>query len=134
ADSRLLEATECDREICAESVVPYRAGPQPASNGIGALRIVGEYRTVETIDRRIGDLDGLFLVCRRNDAQHRAEDFLPRDGHVVVYIAEHGRLDEIAAVEVRRASAACRQPRAFGLALLDVVLHPVPLARHRERA
>ena len=60
--------------------------------------------------------------------QHRAEDLLLRDGRGVVDVAEHGRLDEVAAVEVLRAAAAGGQRRALLDALGDVALDPVALA------
>ena len=47
-------------------------------------------------------------------AGHRAEDLLRRDHRVVVHVAGHGGLDEPAAVQVLRASAADGQPFRVG--------------------
>src|ERR1700721_1605977 len=63
----------------------------------------------------------------------RAEDLLLSDDGVVVDVAEHGRLDVPAAVEVLRAAAAGGQRRAVGDPLGDVALGPVPLPLRRQR-
>ena len=50
--------------------------------------------------------DGVVVVVVGDDRQHRAEDLLLGDGHLVVDVGEHGRLDVPALVEARRATAA----------------------------
>ena len=91
-------------------VVPDRARAQLARGGVGALDVVREHRGVEPVDRVVGDLDRRRLALGRDHGQHRPEDLLARDRRVVVDVAEHGRLDEVAA---RRGPwAACRRWRA----------------------
>src|SRR5262249_35116974 len=47
---------------------------------------------------------------------------------------EYGRLDVVAAIEMRRPAAAGREACPFGTALGDVRFHAIALALHRERS
>ena len=51
----------------------------------------------------------------------------------VLDVAEHRGLDEVAAVEAFRPTAAEHELGAFGFALADVALHALELPLHRER-
>jgi hypothetical protein len=66
--------------------------------------------------------------------KHRPEDLLLRDHRGVVDVAEHGRLDVPAPVQVLRAAAAGGQGEAVGDALGDVALDPVALPAGHQRA
>ena len=69
------------------------------------------------------------------DRQHRAEDLLLGDRHVRVDVGEHGRADEVAALEaLGRLGAAGDQARALLDALLDVAAHALALGVGDERA
>ena len=134
ADAGLLEPAEGDAEVGAERVVADGARAQLAGDVAGPLDVVGEDGCVEPVDRVVGDGDGLLLVLRRDDAEHRAEDLLLGDGRGVVDVAEDGRLDEPAPVEVLRTAAAGGQRGALGHALGDVALDPVALPLGHQAA
>ena len=123
----LLEAAERDAEVGAERVVADRAGAQLAGDVPGPLHVVGEDGRVEPVDRVVGDGDGVLLVLRRDHAQHRPEDLLLGDRRGVVDVAEDGRLNEPAPVEVLRPAAAGGQRGSLRHALGDVALDPVTL-------
>ena len=110
--------------------VPDRSWPATCSRPVD---VVGEDGGVEAVDRVVGERHGVVLVVGRNHAEHRPEDLLAGDGRVVVDVAEDGRLDVVAAVEVLGPTAAGRERRALGDALGDVPLDPVTLAVHGER-
>src|SRR5262249_6973562 len=62
------------------------------------------------------------------DGQHRAEDLLLRDAHVVAHVGKQGGLDIEATRQVRRSAAAADQARTFALADLDVLEYACALA------
>ena len=131
---RLLEATERHSEISTECVVADRARAQLPGYVAGPVHIVGEHRGVQSVDRVVGDGDGVLLVVGGDDAEDRAEYLLLSDGGGVVDVPEHRRLDVPATVQVLRATAAGGEGRPLGEALCDVALDPVPLAPRRQRA
>src|SRR5262249_5895336 len=87
---------------------------------------------VQTVDGVVRDRDRLFLALRRNDAEDRAEDLLARDGRAIVDVPENSGLDEVAAIEMRRATATAREASALLAPHGDVRLHTIALARHRQ--
>ena len=90
---------------------------------VAALHVIGQ-----AIAGVVGDFDRLVLALERDDRQHRAENLLTRDAHVVVDVGEHRRPHEIAAVEAfRPAGATSDQARALVDAGLDQVLHLLEL-------
>ena len=98
---------------------------------IAGLNIAGK-----TVRRVIGEANSFFFRLIRQDRKHRAEDFFPRDGHVVGDIRKHGRLDIIAAVQpFGTAGAASDEGCTFLDPLLDEVLDAVVLrfADHRTQ-
>ena len=77
----------------------------------------------------IGDADGVSFGVKGDDRQHRAEDFLARDGHAGGHIGKDRGLDVKTAVEpLGQTRATGHQPRAFVDALLDESLNLLPLA------
>src|SRR5262249_35229787 len=80
SDSRLLEAAERDAEVRLEGVVADRSRAESAGDRIGTVQVVREDGRVQAVDRVVRDLDRLLLALRRDDAEHRAEDLLARDG------------------------------------------------------
>ena len=76
----------------------------------------------------------MLFAVRRNDAQHRAEDLLARDGRAIVDFSEYGGLDEIAAIEMGGTASAGREARALFASLGDVRLHAIALASQRQRS
>src|SRR5262245_24614828 len=134
SDSRLLETAERDAEVRLEGVMADGSRPDSPGDRIGAFRVVREYGGVQAVDRVVRDLDRPLLALRRNDAEHRAEDLLARDGRGIVDVPEHGGLDEVAAIEMRWATATAREPSALLASHGDVRLHAIALARHRQRS
>src|SRR3546814_1719381 len=55
------------------------------------------HRRGEAVDRAVADLHGFLGIAEGDRRQHRAEDLLLRDGHVVLHAVEDGRLDVVAA-------------------------------------
>jgi len=88
----------------------------------------------QAVDGVVGQADRLGFGLVGQNGQHRAEDFLSCDRHVVAHTGEDGRADEKAAVEVfRPPGAADHQLRALVDARLDQALDLVELdlADHR---
>jgi hypothetical protein len=77
----------------------------------------------EAVDRVVGHRDDLVLVLVGQDREHRPEDLLARDGHVVGDAGEDRRAHIVAAVEILRTAGAARhQLRALVDAGLDQAL------------
>src|SRR3546814_12268121 len=66
------------------------------------------HRRGEAVDRVVADLHGFLGIAEGDRRQHRAEDLLLRDGHVVLHAVEDGRLDVVAAALGENALAAER--------------------------
>jgi hypothetical protein len=97
-DARLLEPAEGDAEISAEGIVSNGPRAELARSGVRALDVIREHRGVQTIDRVIRDINRIGFIVGRDHAQHRPENLLPRDGRMVVHVAKHSGLNEVAAV------------------------------------
>ncbi len=68
--------------------------------------------SLQAIARIVGYPDGFFFVTVGDDRQHRPEDFLAGDPHVVAHAEEYGRPHEPAGIHaVRQPLAAGDQPR-----------------------
>src|SRR5687768_11322474 len=61
-DPRLLETAERHAEVGAEVVVTNSSAPQLAGDRLGSIRVGGEYRGVEAVDRVVGDAHCVLLV------------------------------------------------------------------------
>jgi hypothetical protein len=79
----------------------------------------------------IGDAQGVGFVVEGNHGQHRSEDFLLRNPHVVFDVREHRGFDVVAAVTQTRTPGHGRC--AFRLADLDVVQHRLHLPQRYQR-
>ena len=112
----------------------HRARTKLAGDGAGAVDVVGEHRRVEPIDGVVRDLDGVLLVGRRNHAEHRPEDLFTGNGRRVVDVAEDGRFDVVAALELLGTPSTGGERRAFVDTLGDVALDAITLAFGDERA
>ena len=83
----------------------------------------------------IRDAHGVVDVVERDDREHRTEDLLLRDAHVVGDAGEHRRLHVPALVQAGGAAvAADLDLGAFFLAERDVLLDPLLLALRDQRA
>src|SRR5262245_32119552 len=134
AVARLLVAAEAGGEVRTGAIDVDVAGADLPGDLAGALGVAGRDVSREAVQRVVGDLDRLRVALVGQDGEDRPEDLLARDRHVVADVAEHGRLDEVAALEAGRTSrTAGRQLRALVDAGLDQALDLVELrlADHR---
>src|SRR5439155_734538 len=122
ADAGALVAAEGCVGVERAAVHLHRPGAQRARHPERTLGVARPHVTVEAVVRVVGERDRLGLVAKRDGADQRAEDLLPRDHHVVAYAGEERRLDVVAAREVRRALPSAGERRALGDALGDVAL------------
>src|SRR5437870_4810706 len=86
--------------------------------------ILGVYRRGKAVHHSIADVDGLIQAVAGDDGNYRPENFLLRDAHLGVAVAEDGgSVKSAAVVSVAGESvSAAQQLRALVLADLDVLL------------
>src|SRR5690606_37509567 len=122
-------APEVEGAVHRDPARPDAAGQRARHLEVGAAD-VGR----ETVLGVVGDLDGVVEIVVGDDRQHRTEDLLAGEGHVVGDVGEHRRLDVVAAVEPLRPAGAARDQ---GGALVDAApdepldLVELPLRHHR---
>src|SRR5262245_60006954 len=102
--ARLLVAAEAGGEVRTRAVDVHVAGADLLRHLTGALGIARRDVSGESVQRVVGDLDRLRIALVGQDGEDRPEDLLAGDRHVVADVAEHGRLDEVAARETGRTS------------------------------
>ncbi len=88
---------------------------------------------MQAIDRVVGDGDRLFVIRVGNDRQHRPEDLLARDGHVIADVGEQRRPHK-PAVEPARPTLAAGKQRALVDTDTDISLNAIPLLLADHRA
>src|SRR2546426_6395212 len=103
ADTGALVAAEGCVGVERAAVHLHRPGAERARHPQRALGVARPHVAVEAVVGIVGERDRLGLVAKRDGADHRAEDLLARDDHVVAHAGEERRLDVVAAREVRRA-------------------------------
>ena len=138
AEAAALVAAErrhvADRAI---GVDPHRAGRERSLTFDSAAHVAGPHAGGEAVARVVGDRDRLLLVLERDDRQHRAEDLLLRDAHVVVDAGEDRRLDEQAASRAFDLGGPCRRAQSWrprSWPIVDVVEHLLVLRPRGDRA
>src|SRR5690625_3930115 len=101
----LVPAERC---IEVESMVDrHPAGADPAGHRAGLVQVGPRNVTGQAILGVVGDLDRFLDVVVAEYAQHRSEDLLTGDRHVVDDVGEDGRFDVVATIQpVRTAGAA----------------------------
>src|SRR2546426_4604938 len=102
-DAGALVAAEGCVGVERAAVHLHRPGAERARHPQRALGVACPQVAVEAVVRVVGERDRLGLVAKRDGADHRAEDLLARDHHVVAHAGEERRLDVVAAREVWRA-------------------------------
>src|SRR5439155_679987 len=114
ADTGELVAAERGVGVERAAVDLHRPGPHGARDAQPAGGVAGPDVAVEPVVGVVGERDRLGLVAERDRGDHRPEDLLARDRHVVARAGEERRLHVIAPSEVRRAAAASltRRPTA----------------------
>src|SRR5262249_16633117 len=102
ADAGVLVAAEWAPGVEGVPVDSVCAGADLLRDLDAARHIGGPYAAGQPIHRVVGDRDRIVLGVIRDDAQHRPEDLLLRDRHLVVDVSEHCGLYEEAAVQAFR--------------------------------
>src|SRR5207249_141692 len=135
AVARLLEAAEGRVHVEGAAVHVHLPGADAARDALRARVVPGPHRARQAVHRVVGDAHRVFLVLVGNDGQHRAEDFLAGDGHVVPHSAEHGGLHVVAARRhaLGRLGAAREEFGALLQAFPDVAAHALELRLRAER-
>jgi hypothetical protein len=95
---RLVAAEGRVRRVVVVAVGPYAPGLDRAAHAEGARAVAGPHAGAKAVERVVGDLQRLGLVLERGHREHRAEDLLLEDAHVVRAL-QHGRLEVEAAFE-----------------------------------
>ena len=80
-------------DIAGDGVQPDTSSAKPAGNPLDPVHVLAEHRARQAVHIVIGDRDGLVLGVVGDGTEDRAEDFFPRDAHVVGHVGEQGRLD-----------------------------------------
>src|SRR5438105_7611549 len=131
----LLVAAERRSAVIRHALQVDVAGAELAGDLAGAVDAAGRDVAGKTVRRVVGDLDGVGFVLGADDGQHRSEDFLLRDRHVVGDVGEDGRTDIEALVDAfRQTWSAGHEGGALVDALLDQRLDLVPLDAADDRA
>src|SRR2546422_5329257 len=111
ADAGALVAAEGRVGVELAAVHLHRPGAERARHPQRALGVARPQVAVEAVVGVVGERDRLRLVAKRDGADHRAEDLLARDDHVVAHAGEERRLDVVVAREVRWALPAAGERR-----------------------
>src|SRR5690606_37886820 len=120
AVARLLVAAERRVRVAGGAVQVDHAGAQPHGDGLGAGEVARGDVAGQAVDGVVGDADRILLVLVADDGDHRAEDLLAGDGHVVGRMREDGRTHEPAALHAfGTPETAGGEPGALVDALLD---------------
>src|SRR5262245_35668405 len=80
----LAIAAERSLEINGRAVDVHHAGAEPSGHAARMVDRAAEDVTGQTVGSVVGDPDGFFLVLVRDHHEHRPEDFLAGDRHLVV--------------------------------------------------
>src|SRR5204862_4704769 len=111
----------------------HGTGPERPRDAQGARSVPAPDVAVETELRVVGERDGFFLVAEGDRGDHRPEDLLAGDHHVVPRGGEERRLDVVAAGQVRRAPGAAGERRPSGPPPREVARDPPHAARGDAR-
>ena len=129
ADARGLVAAERDlREDGAVRVDADRSGAQSAGDAELPRAVLGPERARQAVRRVVREPDRLVLGLERDHGDHRAEDLLAGDDHVVRAAVQDGGAEVEAAVEPLGPRAALEHGRPFLEAARDVALDRLALA------
>src|ERR1700735_4434565 len=77
-----LESAERSLHVARRAVQRHLSRADARADASRALRILGPYVSRESIRCVVRDGDGLLLVLVGQNAEHRSEDLLARNGHV----------------------------------------------------
>src|ERR1039458_3922169 len=100
ADARDLVASEGrPGGVQVVAVGPHPSGLDGPAHAVGEVPVSSPHASPETVEGVVGDPHRVSLVGEGRDGQHRTEDLLLEDPHVVVAL-QHGRLVEVAVLEL----------------------------------
>src|SRR5271155_2440748 len=89
-----------ERRVHVESMIDrHPTGPDPAGHLTRLVEVGSRDKAGQAIFGVVGDLDGLIDVVIAEDAQHRPEDLLAGNRHVIGDVREDGRLDVVTLVQ-----------------------------------
>src|SRR5262249_45305932 len=126
--SRLLVAAERHAVVGGRTVEIDAAGAQPRRDPPGMLDVARLDVAGKPVGRIVGDRNCLVLGVISQHRENRAENFLPRNGHMRRHVGEDGRTYEVSAIEAGgTAGAAADHGGALLDAALDQALHLVEL-------
>src|SRR5262245_11794801 len=108
------------------AVDPHGTGPDGARHPVRLAHVARPDAGREAVERVVALQDRVVLVLEGDDRDHRAEDLLARDAHVVAHPGEDRRLDEVALLEALGGVALATEDGLGALALADVEVagHP----------
>src|SRR6516225_2416843 len=109
----------------AEGIYPHRAGLHTLHHPMHTSDVSAPDPRSEAVGRAVRESNGILLIREANDGGNWTEDLFLRDAHRVLDFGEHGGNHEEARVPEARAAGG--ETRAFALADLDVVEHPLHL-------
>src|SRR3546814_20755881 len=128
------------RSTRTDTLFPYTtlfraAGAHALGDGVALFLVDTVDVTGEAEVGVVGDRDRIVDVVVADDHQHRPEDFLERDPHLVADVGEPRRLVVVALAEaVRTITATGSQPGAFFDADVEVALDHVQLVLQHNLA
>src|SRR5262245_6607104 len=92
-----LVTAEADARIeYAVAIYPDRACLDALRDPVRSRYVPGPDAAREAVRRIVREPQRILHVVERNDRDHRTEDLLARDRHVIAHVRENGRLDEVA--------------------------------------
>ena len=96
-------------------VNPDNPGHNVPGDPVGASHILGPDGAAQPVGNIVGDGNRLVLRVKRNDADHRAEDFLLGHRHFLTHVGQYRRLNEVTLriFHPLRALAAVGHPRSL---------------------
>src|SRR5579859_5097528 len=124
ANARIFESSPGRLRIIRHVVDHNTTRPYLRGHSTRALKVGPEDGGVEAIFRVVGDPDRLVLGVISDDGQHRAEDLLLGDRHVVLHVDKNRGFHEVTRLEAFRMTlAADENLSAFLDALADIRLY-----------
>src|ERR1700722_18333789 len=127
-DPRLLETAKWGQRLMRCAIDDNASSLQLSGHPLRMIYVGREHVGLQPVAGVIGNRDSFGLVAIGDDTEHRPEDLLARNPHLVGDMREYRRPHEPAALQpVGAPLAAGQQNRAFVYAEADIRLDPFPL-------
>src|SRR5579862_5031392 len=125
ADAALLHTAKGHAQVTYEPAIhPDGAGVHGLSHAVRAPQVVGPDYSSQAVLAVVGQPYGFFLALEALDDHHRSEDLLLGTAHLVVYVGDDCRLQEVTLLPAHRRFAAVDHLAAFVLGDVQVALDP----------